>query len=160
MLDEFDPEQPFVTQVEAIWHAVVEKLEQFPDKEANIWLRDFPKGSCEVTSWVIGRVLLKLGFGDWTLVYGSVDTEKFPNLTWGGHEWLEFTRDDGVFYSLDATAHQFSWAGPPFLMRGVSPLKEIYSVSRRQHLSSEMQQWFEHDLMALPLKYVERELLS
>jgi hypothetical protein len=160
VLTRFDPNHSFAAQVEGVWHAVAEKLQEFPDRATNAWLKDFPNGSCEITSWVLGRVLLELGFGDWTLVYGWVDSEQYPDIPLGGHEWLEYTHHDGVLYSLDATANQFRWAGPAFLIEGVSPLKKVFSTSTRQHLSSENQHWYEHDLMALPLAYVERELLN
>lgn len=63
-----------------------------------------------------------------------------------------------MLYSLDATSHQFDWAPDPFLTAGVSPLKAIYSSSQREHLVSENQTWFSHDLFAQPYAYVRREI--
>ena len=160
MLHSFDSRLDFESQVEVVWHSAVDSLLQFPQRSENGFLMQFPGGSCELASWVIGQLLLQLGFGDWTLVFGANDTDVRPELGWGGHEWLEYTAGDGQHYTLDATAHQFEWIPAPFFIRGPSPLRAIYTTSRREHLSSEMPAWFKHDLFARPLAHVRAQLLA
>lgn len=159
-LQPYDPALDFEEQVTGVWKAAVECLLRFPEREQNFWLQQFPVGSCELTSWIIGRLLLQLGFGDWTLYFGMVDTDAYPERGWGGHQWLELRRANGDFYSLDPTPHQFRDGPEPFLIRGESPLKAIYRTSLRVHPSSEVQTWYSQDLFALPLVFVFSELLG
>ena len=148
----------FEEGVDITWNRVVDCIREWPNRSTNFWLNDFPHGSCEVTSWIIGQILLDYGFGDWTLVYGMIDTDQRPDMSWGGHEWLEFTDEEGRYFAIDATWNQFPWGAEPILMTVTPPAAELYTTNMRRHLASAKLQWFEHDVYTSPLAYVRQAL--
>ncbi|GAA2535910.1 hypothetical protein GCM10009860_15440 [Microbacterium mitrae] len=110
-------------QPQAHWQTamttVVEAIGRFPGKSSNIWLKDYPRGSCSVTSFAIGRFLLERHGEDWSLVSRSG-----PEYT---HTWLVLAPEDAVVASIDATVHQFPGISTePFVGVGHSPANEHF----------------------------------
>lgn len=61
----------FEEQIIEVMHEVIGALREYDGRAENYWLKNFPHGSCNVTSWVIGSLLLELGYedyGQWFLV--------------------------------------------------------------------------------------------
>lgn len=149
-----DPERDFAGQASEVMIAALAALRTFP-AEGNYWLRHFPRESCELASWVVGSMLLELGYGDWTLVAGLIDSDEGLTLRSGGHAWLELRVESEIVFSLDATANQFSeWAIEPFVVAGRSPLARFFTLNRRQNLISQPLEWHLDRFHMPPLTHV------
>lgn len=154
-----NPTRDFTEQVSEVMAAAIAALRGYPS-EGNYWLLHFPRESCELASWVVGSLLLELGFGDWTLVSGTIDSEQGLTHRSGSHVWLELRSDDEVAFSADATADQFpEWAGQPFVVHGPSPLARFFTMDRRQNLISEPLEWHLDRFHAPPLAHVRDSVL-
>lgn len=93
---------------------VADLLRCYPDRVNNMWLRDFPKGSCSVVSYAVGRLLLERYGEQWLLVSRSGEP--------GTHTWLVRDETMGAPAAIDATLAQFpSIASAPFVGWGQSP---------------------------------------
>lgn len=93
---------------------VTDLLRCYPDRVNNMWLRDFPKGSCSVVSYAVGRLLLERYGEQWVLVSRSGEP--------GTHTWLIRDEAMGTPAAIDATLAQFPCiASAPFVGRGQSP---------------------------------------
>lgn len=98
---------------------VVEAIERFPDRSRNIWLKDYHRGSCSVTSFAIGRFLLERYGEDWSLVSRSGPEH--------AHTSLVLESEDGVVASIDATVHQFPGiSAESYVGLGHSPANEHF----------------------------------
>ena len=101
---------------------VTDLLQRYPNRANNVWLRDFPKGSCSVVSYAVGRLLLERHEEQWLLVSRSGEL--------GSHTWL--VRDDtmGAPAAIDATLAQFpSIASAPSIGLGSSPAERHFPDS-------------------------------
>lgn len=155
-----DPKRDFAEQVSEVMTASIAALRAYPS-EGNYWLLYFPRESCELASWVVGSMLLELGFGDWTLVSGMIDSEDGLTHRSGSHVWLELREEGEVAFSLDATADQFpEWAAAPFVLAGLSPLAQFFTMSRRQNLISQPLEWHLDKFHAPPLAHVRGLVLA
>lgn len=137
-------------------HAVLEALRTFPSED-NPCLRDFPRGSCSVASFVIGSVFRERGLGDWTLVAGEGADEATGDYR--THVWLELRENGETLFTLDATAHQFpQWASGPLVVRGESPLARYFAVRRDEAPVSRPFERMGDAHHLRPLEYVRRKL--
>ncbi|MGO4583987.1 hypothetical protein AB4Z38_08875 [Arthrobacter sp. 2RAF6] len=75
----------------------------------SLWLKDFPRNSCDLASFVIGHVLLDRDLGDWTYVNGAASPEVIPRSWLGpaGHTWLELRSGPATLFFIDVTVRQF-----------------------------------------------------
>ncbi|QOQ38214.1 hypothetical protein [Trueperella pecoris] len=97
----------------------------------NPWIKNYPSGSCSVSSYTIGRLLLERHGEDWQLRSGTGHL--------GSHTWL--TLDSATLNpaAIDATLHQFSnISKEPFIGYGVSPAENHFQPYQ-----------------SMPVKYVE-----
>lgn len=93
---------------------VTNLLLRYPDRASNMWLREFPKGSCSVASYAVGRLLLERYGEQWLLISRSGGP--------GTHTWLVSDETMGTPAAIDATLAQFpSIASAPFVGWGQSP---------------------------------------
>lgn len=92
---------------------------RFTDKKL-IFLRDFPRGSCDSMAYATGTMLLEENLGDWWVVTQGDGT------SW--HVWLERRDDDGrSVFSIDTSAHQFEEIDRPFIGPGKTPASHRFS---------------------------------
>ncbi|SFS17467.1 hypothetical protein SAMN04487846_3565 [Microbacterium sp. cf046] len=99
---------------------VTAQLRQYPGRSDNDWLRNFPHGSCSVTSYAVGRLLLERYGEQWLLVSRS----GYGTST---HTWLVRDAGEGQEAAIDATLHQFTdLAREPFIGWGASPADEYF----------------------------------
>lgn len=156
---QYDPTAGFAEQVETLWRATIAALLTYPDRDQNYWLKSFPRESCELSAWVIGSMLLDYEYGDWTLVCGSIDTDKSTSRRTGAHAWLELRDQGQVCFSLDATADQFpEWCTEPFLVEGASLLTHHFTDNYRASLISEPLEWHRDRFHLPPLEFVRASI--
>jgi hypothetical protein len=112
-----------MSEVERWEEAVAEvtaQLLQYPGRSENYWLRNFPKGSCSVTSYAIGRLLLERYGEQWLL-------ESRSGYGGSSHTWLVRDAGEGHEAAIDATLHQFTeLAHEPFIGWGTSPADQYF----------------------------------
>jgi len=158
-----DSRGDFEQQITKVMNATVDALRSY-DGTQNCWLRDFPRGSCRVTSLVLGSLLLELDYepyGRWFLVSRLADREQ--NSTYDvSHVWLELRDSDGsVIYAIDATADQFpEWTEEPFVVFGRSLLAEHFSSIISETPMRNVNLANEGELVTAPLAHVRQVLRS
>jgi len=85
-----------------------------------IFLRYFPRGSCDSMAYATGAMLLEEDLGDWWVVTQG-DGESL-------HVWLEWKDEDGrAVFSIDTSAHQFDEIDEPFIGYGPTPASFRFS---------------------------------
>ena len=121
---------------------VVEVMRSHPDVPNSfgepgpvIWLRNYPSGSCDITSLTLASVLSDLGLGDWELVSAFDESGQ-------GHTWLRLIIDGSVSMSIDATLHQFSDWDAPWVGIGDSPAASRFINENHVYLFSEVPNWW------------------
>lgn len=98
----------------------VDCLISIPDRHRHPFLADFPTGSCDVASFVIGHLLTDRSLGEWHVVtYESAGSQGQS----ARHTWLELPNPSGeILFTVDATLHQFSeLSSSPYIDGGRSP---------------------------------------
>lgn len=155
-------ERDYAEQINEVMHATIAALQGY-DAAGNIWLRDFPRGSCNVTSWLLGTILLELGYetyGQWVLVSRLTDREQ--DLIYDvSHVWLELRDRDRAIYSVDPTAHQFpEWAPEPFVVEGESPLAQYFASKVSEKLVRHTHSRETDQLFLQPLAHVRARILA
>ncbi|MFJ3393950.1 hypothetical protein [Leifsonia aquatica] len=126
-------ETEFQTQVRALSVVALDAIETMAHQSDHMFLRSFPAGSCDATSFAIGMVLVGrevgAGAGDWYMVTGA--QEKGHQM----HTWVEYRHGDVALYTIDGTLHQFAeLADAPYIgsaWPGVSPSVAAFPVQQR-----------------------------
>jgi hypothetical protein len=110
-----EPEQWREAVTEVIAHLLT-----YPGRSENPWLRNFPEGSCSITSFAVGRLLLERYGQQWLLVSGASEDAST-------HTWLVRDESAGATASIDATLHQFPDLGEEaFVGWGPSPAESRF----------------------------------
>lgn len=106
---------------------VSELILRYPERESNPWLKNYPHGSCSVSSYAIGRLLLERHGELWLLKSGS--------SSFGSHTWLVRYNTPDRPAAIDATLHQFKdIATEPFIGLGLSPAEEHFPSRSPVHV--------------------------
>jgi hypothetical protein len=132
---------------------LVQLLNQFPSASSNLWLKQFPIGSCSITSYAIGTVLHRRHDEDWILLSHSASKDQATgDQVPYTHTWLCLD-PSGRGPTVDATAHQFpqlALTGPyvgnsatPYLARFAAPNDHIQAVS-----VAHVEPWWHHGYTA------------
>ena len=123
--------------------AVVEEVEtvllRYPDRADNPWLKDYPHGSCSVTSYLVSQVLLSRTGEVWHLRWCFNSTAT--------HTWLSRKDEVASVLTIDATVHQFeSLASEPFVGLGESPVVAAYFAGQYIYdvAADAVPEWWHH----------------
>ncbi|MFE2867717.1 hypothetical protein [Embleya sp. NPDC059259] len=124
--------EAWIASVERCWRDTLDLLLAWPERDACFWLRRFPRGSCDISSYVIANVLHDRGLGTWWLFTGSFDD---PHAGQFGHTWCEYRpggQSSPAMYFIDASLGQFPDLGrQPTAGPGTSPARQRFA--RRRH---------------------------
>jgi hypothetical protein len=112
-----------------------EVLNSFGELGPVPWLRNYPSGSCDITSLTIASVFFDLGLGDWELVSSFDEGGQ-------GHTWLRLITDGSVSMSVDATLHQFNDWNEPWIGVDNSPAASKFNNVNRVYRFSDVPAWW------------------
>jgi hypothetical protein len=110
----------------------------------SIWLKDFPRNSCDIASFVIGHVLLDRDLGDWIYVNGAASPDVIPRSWLGpaGHTWLELRRGPATLFFIDVTVRQFKlFESAPLSGIGHNPAADTFVNARKEDPVSRIPMW-------------------
>lgn len=103
---------------------VLELTPSIPGRKTDkdlIFLRHFPRGSCDLMAYATGGMLKDEGLGDWWVVIQSRASS--PDR----HVWLEWRNDDASpAFSIDTSAHQIAEIEEPFVGPGATPARRLF----------------------------------
>ncbi|WP_203579982.1 hypothetical protein [Microbacterium hibisci] len=126
----------------AEWRSTVSEVESallsYPARADNMWLRNYPNGSCSIVSFTVGSVLLQRQAQPWRLL------SKFSGRH--SHTWLVGGTDGAAQASIDATIHQFpELATGPFVGSGPSPAERLFEGYAGTSVAvNQVPQWWHH----------------
>jgi hypothetical protein len=133
---------PEIRTLEQLVPNIIDTMRAHPDVLNSVgepvpvpWLKNFPSGSCDITSLTIASVLSDLGLGDWELV-SAFDDKGI------GHTWLRLRVVGQITMSVDATLHQFEDWNEPWIGEGDSPAASRFVNVRHEHLFSKVPDWW------------------
>jgi hypothetical protein len=133
---------PDLEQLEELVPKIVEIMRSHPDVPNTfgepgpvIWLKNFPSGSCDISSLTIASALYELGLGDWELV--SAFDERGQ-----GHTWLRLRVAGQIMMSIDATIHQFNEWDEPWVGYGDSPAAARFIHPRHEYRLTTVPSWW------------------
>ena len=113
---------------------VSELILRYPERESNPWLKNYPHGSCSVSSYAIGRLLLERHGELWLLKSGGTSSRS--------HTWLIRYNTPDRPAAIDATLHQFKdIATEPFIGPGLSPAEKHFPSGSTVHVGLANEYW-------------------
>ncbi|MCP1413688.1 hypothetical protein J3D46_002954 [Paenarthrobacter sp. A20] len=131
---------------------VSDALQAMPDREQQFFLKEFPTGSCDIASFVIGHVLTDLRVGTWRVVTYETTVGRTTR-----HTWLELaTSPEEAPFTIDATIHQFrDLTASPFVGYGRSPAQLRFSrLLTSESFSALSEGRWDKPMFTDPLMYV------